>query len=489
LAGRKLEGPKFSAQGVGGFLNAGHVSPIDRQDWQWGRLPGETAAAVHLVCPALEFLDRGKTRLQVPAEMTEAIAKALWLVAKDLYTEEERRRKDAAREARAYEKLEKVVRRRRRWTLKDAVFEVLPEALDHATGDGRYPASARDLYYAVRPLVRDYTDKDLDYSYFSQTLLTEYRETRGPIRGLYYDPRGVLYEPHTGKAIALGTREVDSYDFPAWLYGKILYVEKKGKWPQLEAARLAERFDLAVIAAEGYATEAARTLFERADKDRQYRLFVLHDADPYGYNIARTLSEETRRMPGYQVDVVDLGLTLAEALELGLEMEEFTRKKGLPEGLELTDLERQHFEGRRVGRKSWICKRVELNALTAPAFIEYIERKLDEAGATDKVIPTDDVLPELAGELCRKQAQEWVRMELDRLLSVPEKQREIADRFLESLDLDQTRGWIETAFADDDALSWRAAVEAKAWELLPRKDLQAELEAMLGGLSRAGPGA
>jgi hypothetical protein len=44
-----------------------------------------------------------------------------------------------------------------------------------------------------------------------------------------------------------------------------------------------------------------RTILQRADRDRAYRLFVLHDADPAGYNIARTLRDETHRMPGYHV--------------------------------------------------------------------------------------------------------------------------------------------------------------------------------------------
>jgi hypothetical protein len=106
--------------------------------------------------------------------------------------------------------------------------------------------------------------KDLDYTYFSQHLLTEYRETHGALAGLYYDPRGVLYEPHSGGVVALGTREVDDYAFPAWEYDKILYVEKKGLWPIIQAAQLAQRYDLAVVAAEGYASEAARTLFAAA---------------------------------------------------------------------------------------------------------------------------------------------------------------------------------------------------------------------------------
>ena len=37
----------------------------------------------------------------------------------------------------------------------------------------------------------------------------------------------------------------------------------------------------------------------------------------------------------YAVEVIDLGLHLEDGLSLGLDTEEFTRKKALPDGLEL----------------------------------------------------------------------------------------------------------------------------------------------------------
>ena len=90
---------------------------------------------------------------------------------------------------------------------------------------------------------------------------------------------------------------------------------------------------MAIISAEGYASEAARVLFAQADKEQHYQLFVLHDADPHGYNIARTLAEETARMPEHSVEIIDLGFKLEEALELGLLTETFTRKIALTEWL------------------------------------------------------------------------------------------------------------------------------------------------------------
>src|SRR5262245_15872639 len=146
---------------------------------------------------------------------------------------------------------------------------------------------------------------------------------------------------------------------------------------------------MAVVAGEGYASEACRVLFASAEKGKDYQLFVAHDADPHGYNIARTLREETARMPGHRVKVFDLGLKLGDALALGLPTEEFTRKKALPRGLTLDETEREYFEGRRAGPKSWVCRRVELNALSGPALVAHIERGLREAGVRGKVIPPD----------------------------------------------------------------------------------------------------
>src|SRR5262249_17805348 len=210
----------------------------------------------------------------------------------------------------------------------------------------------------------------LQSSYFEQDLLPAYEREHGPILlpdgrpAIYREARGTLYEPHTGKAVALGTCDVEDYRFPSWLFDKILFIEKQGLWPVFQDARLAERYDMAIVAGEGYATEACRVLFRNADKDRDYQLFVLHDADPFGYNIARTLREETARMPGYRVGVIDIGLGLQDALDRGLETEEFTRQKALPAALQLSGLEAEYFTGRPAGPKSWIARRVELNAFT-----------------------------------------------------------------------------------------------------------------------------
>jgi hypothetical protein len=258
--------------------------------------------------------------------MADQIADAIWKAAKVLYKEHEARKKDAARAERAERQRQHVVPQ---YNLRRAIFAVLPKAVEKGTDGGRLPIGNRSLYYVVRDAIQHLTDKELDANYFGQKLLTLYQRENGRIFGLYYDPRGVLYEPHTGRAIELGTREVDDYTFPSWQYDKVLFVEKRGLWPVVEAAKLAERYDMAIVMSEGYAIEACRTLLEHADQQRKYQIFVLHDADPHGYNIARTLREATERMPDYAVDVVDIGLGFEEGLELGLGTESFTRKQAI----------------------------------------------------------------------------------------------------------------------------------------------------------------
>jgi hypothetical protein len=461
LANTWMESGEITAHGVRGFLSEAHVSPIE---YSFSPVTAaNTAAAFHLICPSLQFLDRGKTRLKIPEEMADSITKALWLAVQKLYKEHKRREKDAAKQERRERGREKEIRRAekaRQCTLKDAVFEVLQDAVALATGNGSYPVSARNLYYKVRTLIQQYTSKELDYGYFSQDLLTQYRDEFGPIKELYHDPRGVLYEPHNDKVIQLGTREVQSYQFPSWLYDKILYIEKKGLWPILETARLAEKYDMAVIATEGYATEAIRVLFERAEKSRNYTLLVLHDADPDGYNIARTLSEETRRMPGYSVNVIDLGLKLQEAIDMGLAEEEFTRKKALPEGLKLNDLELEYFGGRKVGRKSWLCRRVELNAFSAPELISHIEQKLEYFEKSEKVIPDSDSLLELTEGIYKDEIASYVSTKMDRLLSMDTLIARLQKSYKDEMSLDEARRWITETFETNRFLSWRKVVSA-----------------------------
>jgi len=431
------------------------------------------ACAFHLISPALEFLDKGKTKVKPTPEMVTATEKAVRAVCKDIYQEGERRRKDAARQERADRETQ--TPRAQQVNFTAIMDEVIPAAVAHATGGLYYAVSAHTLFYSARPLSQKLTTKELDSKYFEQTLLPAYQKEHGPILltdgqpAIYYEPRGVLYEPHSGKEVPLGTREVADYQFPSHLFDKITFIEKQGLWPTFQRAKLAEMFDMAIVAGEGYATEACRILLANADKSKDYQLFVLHDADHYGKNIARTLREETLRMPGHKANVIDLGLTIADAIEMGFEPEEYTRRKALPKELELTELEREYFEGvqKTFGKKpSWVCKRVEYNALTAPQQIEYAIRKLKAAGVRPKLIPPERVLKATANAHMAQVVNELVREAALETIRFDEIVAKVARKLRGQMNFKQVRKWVKDWFQSEPTLSWKEAVKRRVDALL-----------------------
>lgn len=134
-------------------------------------------------------------------------------------------------------------------------------------------------------------------------------------------------------------------------------------------------------------------------------------------------------MPGYSVDVIDLGLSAADAIARGLPTERYTRRVKLPWWMpeRLTDDEREWFEGRKIG-KHWECTRVELNALGAAGLIDMIERGLERHDAAMKVIPSRDAIIENASSYFNGQIGVMVQDVLAELINSGEVKREVGKR-------------------------------------------------------------
>jgi hypothetical protein len=470
-----LDCGKVWSQGLPGLLRALHVHPA-----QDGR---RTAIAFHLSCPALEFADRGKIRFETPTWMVTMIEEALGKVTKTLYSEEKRRLDDAAaaverelaQEKHAIAQQKKVDEAERKaapkpMTMKEAVFLVMQAAWEHATGSGSYRISKRGLFYAVRERVQEHTPETLEIKYFTSTLLPTYEREHGELPGVYAESRGVFHEPHADTETIVSDSAVASYRFPDYVFNKILYIEKRTVWPILESSRLAERYDMAILTGEGYATEAMHALFRSASKDKQYQLFVLHDADPDGYNIARLLQEESANMrgKGYAVEVMDLGLFFEDALALGITPETFLRKKSLQQGLVLSEEARQAFEGTPVKGKTkeWTGRRVELNALSAPQLVDYIERRLAACGASGKVIPPDPVLTGRLRSGCVQRIATMVQREVESLLSLGTITENVQRAFHHLLPATADRATVEAALAKYPTQEWGAPLWAQALHIV-----------------------
>jgi hypothetical protein len=93
-----------------------------------------------------------------------------------------------------------------------SAWQVMEAAYMAASGNGRLSALARQIFYQARPKIMEMTeDKQLNYGYFSQTLLPDYIEEHGVSWKVVYDARGHFEEPHTNRRMGVGTIEVGNY--------------------------------------------------------------------------------------------------------------------------------------------------------------------------------------------------------------------------------------------------------------------------------------
>jgi len=469
----QLEGPEFSF-GLNfspafsdPFANVGLSDGKDKQGYGIYGLAGrfelnhddKARLIVHVTHPCLTFNDKGKGHINPGEELRKAAGLAVATVLKEHYA----LRKKADKQAAAAEKHEQEAEeaaRPKQMSLKEAVFRVLPEAIVKAS-DGNLEFQDRQLYYQVRPLIVQYTNKELTFSYFSPPLLTEYEEQHGEIPGLLFDGRGHFQEPHRAIEFELGTKEVNNYQIPDYEYDKILFVEKEGFKPILDAAQVGPRNDMAIMTDKGFIVRAAKKLLARATS-KQIIILAVHDADISGYDIARTLVDETRTTKGLVVKVIDIGLKVADGLAMGLPPEPVNVKHEISSKLKprLTTQELEFFKKYRI----------ELNAMTSSQFFDWIETNLAKLGLAKKVVPPDDVLSkEISISLnagLQERADIVVKEMIENALGIDFSQ--LSRQILDDITKPKTEGHrddLATYMQNLPATSWRSWAENRAQKL------------------------
>ncbi|RDL51841.1 Type 2 DNA topoisomerase 6 subunit A [Ensifer sp. M14] len=322
-----------------------------------------------------------------------------------------KQRKQEERNASAWLNRRDRLTRSRRVTAKNAVGMYAESAWLKASGDGALPASCRQIYYAIREAVADLTGKELNYGYFSQ-LLAEHVDEHDLDWDVVYDARGDFVEPHTGRRVPLGTLQVRQYldnaecyqlpeavpgfhldtgfptDGPSHRFGALLFIEKQGFDPLIKSARIAERFDIAIASTKGMSTTAMRRLAQSICGDG-VPLLVMHDFDISGMVIAGTLQNDTRRFRfDREFPVIDIGLRLADIDGLGREKVAIEPKA---RDAHIATLRRYGATEDEIDFLVKGRERVELNAMSSPKMINFIERKLEEHGVR-KVVPDQATL-------------------------------------------------------------------------------------------------
>lgn len=328
-----------------------------------------------------------------------------------------RQRKAEERHAASAARREEALIRCRRVTFREAAWEVMETAYMNASTNGQWPAYARQVMYAARGRIQKLTGKTVNDQYFCQTLLPDYltehtEETAG--WDVVFDARGHFTEPHTRLIVPLGTIDVRQYladvanhevselqvkltggTFPTCgphhRFSAVLFIEKEGFMPLFQKAKLAERFDIAIMSTKGMSVTASRLLVDKLCAEYSIPLLVVRDFDKSGFSIAGTLQRPTRRYSfANTIKVIDLGLRLADVEQWGLESEDVLYGKSDPRpnlrANGATDKEIDFLCSAGDQWRGYRGRRVELNAFTSGDLIKWSEYKL-EANGIAKVIP------------------------------------------------------------------------------------------------------
>ena len=375
---------------------------------------------VHATGPRFDFTDKGKSSVDLPPVLSGALIDLLIAVTKGWRKQWEREIRDARARLRREEMLDRE-RRKHRLTLKEAVFRVMEAAYLVASASGTLPANARQIFYVARRLIQSLVEPGtvLVSQYFTQTLLPDYIEEHSPDWEPAYDARGHFVEPHTNRTSGLGTLDVEAYlkrlarpevvpvslarariktCGPSGRFGGVLFIEKEGFMPLIEAAEIAKRHDLLITSSKGFSVVAVRRLIDELCGRRGLPLYILHDFDISGFGIAKTLINDSRRYRfRHQIkNVVDLGLRLFDIASLPDEEVSIGKNyAAIVARLKTNGATEEEIAYLLCGPlHAGIIdsgRRVELNALTSDQFVAFVERKLNAAGAR-KVVPDGETM-------------------------------------------------------------------------------------------------
>jgi len=370
--------------------------------------------ALHIACPRVEYLDRGKSALVATHEQAQAIVQAVQDATKAWCKQRKAEERSSSAELNRRDAMLKTDKT----YIKTAAWQVMEAAYLKASANGTLPAHARQIMYSARPDVLEMTDKtEMSDTYFIKDLLAEYIIEKGVNWNVVYDARGNFTEPHTKVKVPLGTLQVRDYlagirahrvkelsfdiaedRYPTYgpqhRYQAILFIEKEGFMPLFEQVKLAERYDLGIMSTKGTSVTAARAMIESLASNHAVKVLVLHDFDKTGFSILHTLANDTWRYQfANKIEVIDLGIRLADTA--GLVSERVNLPASAADNLRASGATEAEI-------KFLLTRRVELNAFTSDKFIEWIERKLAQHGIK-KLIP-DTVTLGRAYRRIRRQA-------------------------------------------------------------------------------------
>ena len=193
-----------------------------------------------------------------------------------------------------------------------------------------------------------------------------------------------------------------------------------------------------------------------AEHDEPVTVFCVHDADAYGTMIYQTFQEATTARGARKIRIVNLGLEPWEAAEMGLEIEDVeagTRRKPVADYVR---------DGEGGNWELWLqTHRVELNAMTTPQFIAWLDGKMADY---EKLIPPADVLEQELNARVEKKIRDAITERILRQANV-DAQVAAAIAAIETPDGTVLTADIKQVFAATPDAQWRDLIETVATEL------------------------
>lgn len=345
---------------------------------------------LNFISPFIEFTDKSKTRI-ISNRFQEDLIKVVEYLIKDVVKELKRVR----RRQKAYDRETAMISRRRE-SKAELMQRHFMEAYNKASGDRKYLVTARQVFYVIREILNKDYDVELkssDYGTFTQDHVTAFFSRYPNLEeNILFERRGVFKEPFSGEEIPLGTKDVRQYKNqryknriyqeqktiysipPELKYNHVLFIEKQGFNTILEQSGLLRKLNLGIMSTQGFGTRASKGLMLWL-LEKDIKVYVLHDCDIPGYLIQDKLKAGSATFRK-ELNVIEIGLRVEDIDKLGKrhQAEVVQYRKQYSQSLNiLTDEEVDFFVVDGYGNK---CRRVELNALTTPELIKFIEDKI-----------------------------------------------------------------------------------------------------------------
>ncbi len=412
--------PLFYDNSISRLLDSGELS-VETGD--------QILTAIHLICPNVSFSNYSKAEFDLNPFMP-AIKKLLKSILGDYYkgrdnakkeVEQERLREQKEREER--ERKEKQEREKKEKEKKLTMQEVFDKTIGlvyyEVTDKMKFEAYIRQAFYKHRPVFAEYGFEDIDYGYYVKPLVRDWEQRMGR-RMFLRETRGVLLLPDRDEYIQIDTKLVNSFVCPDYTVKNLFYIEKRGFADALRAAKIHRRYDIAILSGQGYTTDDIKLILHKIAKtDEQIKVFCFHDCDIYGIHILNNAGKE-HYIEGTKVEITSLGILPPEAVEKKYPVEWYEPKKS-KKTKKAVQFDYENLEHILYPEDfKWLAevvdgkrRRVELNIFSPLEFIQYVEKKIKEAGITEKLLPPVEVIENTIDEKVKSEKDNLVDNAID----------------------------------------------------------------------------